>query len=263
VGKAFEIVTGRVTNAGSTITAVTNATGDSNTVRSFDISTSQAHLEQAWALGATAGVVRVRSPRLHDVSQGVRMNYAVTDPRPLLTSYADEGLYAQDTLIIEQSGGGAETDCESVLIYYDDLPGVNARLAMLGDIAPRIAHIMTVEVDLTTGGTAGDYGGSAAINSNFDVLKANTDYAILGYTTSASVLSVGIKSADFGNLRVGGPGHIQRDETRNWFPWLTEKTGRPHIPVFNAANKANTLVDLVHTATSTGITVTLELAQLT
>lgn len=262
MGKAFEVVSGFAVNPGATITVVTDATGDSHVVRSFDISSSMAHLENAWALGGTAGVLRVRSPRLHDVSQGIRMNYAVTDPRPLLSWWGDEPLYAQDSLIVELSGGGAETDGESLLVYYENLPGVNARLAMWSDIQPRIQHIMTVEVDLTTGATAGNYGGSATINSNFDLLKANIDYAILGYTTSVSCQTVGIKSPDFGNLRVGGPGHIQRDETRNWFVNLSDKYQRPHIPIFNAANKGSTFVDLVHNATATAIVVTLQLAQL-
>src|SRR5207253_232823 len=115
----------------------------------------------------------------------------------------------------------------------------------------RIVHISGCEVDLTTGGTAGDYGGAAAINTTFDQFKANTDYAIIGYNTDIACCSVGIRSADFANLRVGGPGTNNKIETRDWFVRMSNAMNLPMIPVFNAANKAGTLVDLVHNATST------------
>jgi hypothetical protein len=122
---------------------------------------------------------------------------------------------------------------------------------------------MGTEVDITTGGTSGDYGGAVAINNTFDQFKANIDYAILGYVTDTAMLSVGVRSPDFGNLRVGGPGTNNKIDTRNWFTNLNLKTGLPTIPVFNAANKSGTLVDVVHNTTSTGVVVTFLCAQLT
>lgn len=258
---AMEVLTGRVVNPGATLTAVTNATGDSLSVRSTAQGTNAWLLNQ-WALGATAGTVRVRSPRMHDNVQGVRTGYAAADPRPLMDWYSDQPLYALDTLIVEQSGGGAETDCESILVYYDDLPGSNARLVTWDQIKGRQMQKLTVEISLTTGGTAGDYGGSTALNATFDLLIGGVDYAILGYVTPASILTVGIKGPDTGNYRVGGPGHVQRDETRNWFVWLAETSGKATIPIINAANKASTFLDVVDTATATARTIDLIVARL-
>lgn len=260
MGLAMEIITGRATNPAS-YTAVTMATGDSATVRNFNQTAGAFFLNQ-WALGATKGSVRVRSPRMHDNVQGIKASFAAATPVPLYNAYMQEALYAQDSLTIEIIDAGTETDMTSMLMFYNDLQGTAARLYHWNELRQRVVHLMGTEVDITTGGTAGDYGGAVAINATFDQFKANTDYAILGYVTDTAMCSVGIKSADFGNLRVGGPGTNNKIDTRDWFSALSLSTGLPTIPVFNAANKANTLVDVVHNATSTAVVVTLLCAQL-
>jgi len=261
MGKAMEVITGFATNPSTTVTAVTMATGDSNNVRNFN-SPAGAHLMGIWALGATAGITRVRSPRLHDNVQGIRESHIAAHSEAVLFEDATQYLYAQDTLTIEITGGGSETDSVSLLNYYDDLPGTAARLYTFPEIKPRIRNIMSTEVDLTTGSTLGSYGGAVPINNTFDQFKANTDYAILGYLSSVEVLTVGIRGSDFGNLRVGGPGTINRLETRRWFVNLSNAFQMPCIPVFNAANKSNTLVDLVSNASGTSVVVDVICAEL-
>jgi len=261
MGLAMEVITGYATNPSTTITAVTMATGDSNNVRNFN-APAAAHLLATWGLGATAGTQRIRSPRMHDNVQGVRENRIAAHSEAVLYDRASQYLYAQDTLTIETSGGGSETDIVTLLNYYDDLPGTSARLYQWQEIKPRIVNLMSTEVDITTGSTLGSYGGAVPINNNFDQFKANTDYAILGYLSSVEVCTVGIRGSDFGNLRVGGPGTINRLETREWFVRLADAFGMPCIPVFNAANKSNTLVDLVHNASGTSVVVDIICAQL-
>jgi hypothetical protein len=260
MGHCFEVLSGRITNQ-ATLTTVTNATGDTTSVRSFAF-TSKAHLYNMWGLGATAGVLRVLSPRMHDNVQNLRMPVVAASPRPMLPEWFDQPLYPQDVLTVAMSGGGAETDCESLLVYYEDLPGVSARIYTWETIKPLIKNVLSIENTVNTGGTAGDYGGSQAINTTFDLLKANTDYAILGYMLSRQICTLGIKSPDFGNLRVGGPGHLQADETRDWFVRMAQETGLPFIPVFNAANKGSTLVDYLDTATATSTTANIIVAEL-
>lgn len=260
MGVAMEIITGKAANPAS-YTAVTMATGDSASVRNFNPG-AQAFFLQQWALGATKGSVRVRSPRLHDNVQGIKASFAAATPVPLFDERLKQPLYAQDSLTIEIIDAGTETDMTSLLLYYSDLPGTNARLYHTNEILPRIQQVMGTEVDITTGGTSGDYGGAVAINTTFDQFKANTDYAILGYVTDTAMLSVGVRSADFGNLRVGGPGTNNKIDTRSWFTQLSDATGLATIPVFNAANKAGTLVDVVHNATGTAVVVTFLCAQL-
>jgi hypothetical protein len=253
VGKAFEVVNGRTLNAAA-LTAVTFATGDSGTVKAFNPAT-RAYLLEMWALGATAPVVRIRSPRLHDNVQNLRFTNVAAVSQPLMGEVVNQPLYPQDVLICELQGGGAETDAMGFINYYEDLPGTDARLFRWEEIKPRVKNAVTIEVTTTTSATAGDYGGAVAINSLFDTLKANVDYAVLGYTTNVNVASVGLRGPDTGNLRVGGPGTNQRLETRQWFRLMSLYNDLPMIPVINAANKGATLVDCVHTTASTVVIV--------
>lgn len=260
MGVAMEIISGKATNPAS-YTALTMATGDSATVRNFP-NPDTAFLLNAWAQGATKGNVRVRSPRLHDNVQGIKASFAAASPVPLFDERSKELLYAQDNLTLEIIDAGTETDMASFLMYYNDLPGTNARLYNWPEVQSRIVHLMGTEVDITSGGTAGDYGGATAINATFDQFKANTDYALLGYVTDTAMCSIGIRSADFGNLRIGGPGSNSKIETRNWFTRLDDCYPMPCVPVFSAANKSNTLVDVLMNTTSTAVTVTFLCAQL-
>lgn len=261
MGVAAEIVSGRVTNPGATITALTADSGDSFAVKSFD-QAKRAWLESVWGQSATAGIVRVRSPRMHDNVQGIRIRLPAATVRSNLPTAARQPLFSQDVLSFEQSGGGAETESASMLIYYDDLPGVAARLVTYEEIYPRIANIVTVETAHTTGATLGDYSGGVALNATFDLLKANVDYALLGYEVDVQVTSVGWRGPDTGNLRIGGPGAIERIDTRDWFVQLSRQENKPFIPVINAANKAPTTVDLVHNTNAIAVNVTSILGEL-
>lgn len=263
MGAALEVISGRVVNPAGTITALTADTGDSFSVRNFD-SPGIACLLDAWALGAnaTGGVARITSPRLHDNVQGIRMKWLSATPQPMLPDWFQQPLEAQDNLTLAMSGDAADTDAMSILNYYSDLPGANARLHGWDEIKPQIRNLLGNEITLTTGATKGDYGGAAAVNTNFDLLKANTDYAILGYDTDTSVQTIGIRGPDTSNFRVGGPGSSSRFETRDWFVRLSTYQQLPLIPVFNAANKAGTLVDVIHNTVGATVVVQLILAEL-
>lgn len=180
----------------------------------------------------------------------------------MLPYYAYQDLYPQDNLIFEQSGGGAETDMASLLVYYDDLPGVDANLMTWDQIKPQVANLVGVECNLTTSATAGQYGGSQALNANFDTLKRNIKYAILGYDTDVAFGTLGITGPDLGNLRVGGPGSIRSELTTGWFADLSMREGKPYVPVINSANVANTTVDIATPATAATVNVTVILAEL-
>lgn len=261
MGRALEIISGKATNPSTTFTALTMATGDSATVRNFQDS-DMAFMEDMWAQGATAGAVRVTSPRLHDNLQGIRLGYAAATPQPLTPPDLKQRLRPQDNLTLQITGGGGEVDVASFLNVYNNLPGVDANLQTWEQVKPQIRNIAGVQTDHTIGATAGDYSGQQTIVSLYDTLKANEHYAILGYLVSAAVCSIGFRSPDFGNLRVGGPGTIQRLETRSWFKDLALRNGEPFIPVFNAANKFSTFVDLFSTATAGAVSVWTILAEL-
>jgi hypothetical protein len=145
---------------------------------------------------------------------------------------------------VQISGGGAELDCGAVLIYYEDLAGVAGRFIDYPTILKSGLNIVTAEVTVTAVAT-GNFGGAVAINSTFDTLKANTDYALLGGMTDTRGTAVGVTGVDFGNLRLGFPAEPSlRDTTNNWFVGLAVSLGLPAIPVFNSANKSAITIDV-------------------
>lgn len=262
MGIAVQLVTGRALNPGAGPTAFTPNTGDTFTVQNFD-NASPAYLDQIWADNAAGGFVRVRSPRLHDQAQGLRVRSAPGASRsPLLDNYSDQVLYASDVLIVEGSGGAAETDNVALLNYYTNLPGAAARFARWSEIQNRVVNLMGSEVALTSGATAGDWGAGTAINATFDNFRANTDYAVLGYTVSAACTAVAIQGPDTSQFRVGGPGIVDPRITRAWFLDMEEQSGRPYIPIINSNNRGGTLAYVAATTASTAVSVSFLLAQL-
>lgn len=244
MGRAFEVITGFTTAASTTVTALTMGTGDSLTVKNAPLG-SDVWLLQVWSQHSSKAMIRIRSPKLHDNVQGIRLATISQNPYPLLPWGFKQKLFPQDALVVEQTGsataGAIETT--SLLIYYSDLPGQDARLISPEEVMRRMVNIVTIENTLALG-TAGGYSGSEAINAEFDVLKANTDYALLGYLCDASTATVGWKGPDTGNLRVGGPGHISiPTQTSDWFVRLSRVYGIPMIPVINMANKGATNID--------------------
>jgi len=258
---ALEVITGRVTNPGAAFTALTANTGNTFNIRDFPES-SNAYLEGIWTQQATAGQVRVRSPRFHDDVQGIRKIAASASVRNLFGDEYEQRLYPNDPLRFDMTGGAAEVDAAAMLVYYRDLGGINARLEMWESIKPRIVDIMGQVVDVAGPATSGDWSAGTTITTPNDNLKADTDYAILGYEVSAECLAVGISGTDTGNLRVGGPGPTEAIETRDWFVSLSRAHGAPHIPVFNSNNRGNTLVFVSRITAAGTVNVSLELARL-
>lgn len=261
MGAAFEIVSGRVSDPGAALTALTPNTGDSFTVRSFP-EASKAHLANIWSENASGGVLSIHSPRLHDDVQGIRLQVPAAQTVQELPLHAWQELFPNDPLNVSMSGGAAEEDLLSYLVYYDNLGGINQALAMWAEVRPRIVNLMGLEVDLASGATAGDYGGTRAMNADFPQLKAGLTYAVLGYTCASAFGTLGIKGTDTGNLRVGGPGSTRTDITAGWFINLSEKLGKPCIPLIQADNAPNTNLDLTASDTATAHHVSLVLAQL-
>jgi hypothetical protein len=257
---AIDTVVGTASNPGATFTAVTPNAGDSTTVRNAP-STSSIMLEQVVRAGATSGAVRVRSPLLHDDVQGLHW-YSAQDPSVLLMPpQAGQKLRSGDNLIVELTGGTAETDLAALVIYYSDLPGAQARLHSWGDIAGNVANIETVHVTTLAAGTAGTWADTPIINTE-NLLKADTDYAVLGYVVEEAAGGViGVRGSETGNLRVCGPSTNDDFETSYFFVDQSQRHGTPHIPVFNSNNRASFYVSTALTPASQ-VDVTLVCAQL-
>lgn len=270
MGAALQLLTGFVTAPDTTQTALTMASGDSLTVRNA-APDSPVRLLTTWADKQVRGILRVRSPKLHDNVQGIRLADIASEVQPLLPMGHQQRLYPQDALTVDLSGSATAGDIETacLLVYYPDLPGQSARFISPADLKAKMKNIVSVENSLATG-TAGGYSGEEALNADFDLLKANTDYALIGYLCSpvagqtvGECAAVGWRGADTGNLRVGGPGtDTDRWLTNRWFVFLSEQFGLPLIPVFNSANKAGILVDAAQDENGIDVIVTSIFAEL-
>jgi hypothetical protein len=263
MGYAMELVAGFTTAPGATITAVTLAAGNSLTVRNARLD-SRAWLLSLWTDHQVAGIVHLRSAKLHDNVQGIRARTMISEVQPVLPRRFRQPLVPQDTLILAQSGSAVAGDIESAcfLAFYEDLPGTDGQFIDAGTLAEKTIEIVTVETSHTTAATGG-YSGEVALNSSFDLLKANEYYALIGYDVSAECAAVRIRGADTGNLGVGGPGSdTDRHLTRDWFRGLAADFDMPLIPVFNSANKGGILCDAVQDENAAAVVVNWIFARL-
>lgn len=263
MGRALEVLTGIATAPSTTFTALTAASGNTFTVRNFPFE-GDARLLQAWVDSQADGELRVRSPRMHDQVQGLRLGHITSIVQPLMPWGFSQPLFPQDGLTVELTGSGTGGDIETacLLVYYEDLPGIDAMLMHPAEVLGRVQHVLSVENTLALG-TSGGYSGEEAIDAEFDLLKANTLYAILGGYVEDECAVIRYRGPDFGNLGVGFPG-IDADpqHTTDWFVKLSRHYDLPLIPVFNSANKSNVLIDGAQDENGTDVTVITLLAEL-
>jgi len=260
MGVALELAIAQVTAPGGTVTAMTALTGDTLTIRN---TSKKVSLLAAWQQRQAAGVSRIVSPLLHDNVRGIQFGGPAgfgfgCSGRPL------QEVYAQDVLSISGSGSGVAGDIEqtAILVRYDDLPGIDGNFIGADDFYKRALNVIGVRQSVASVAT-GQYGASASIVALDDVLKANTEYAFLGIQMpNGNVTAVGVRSPDWGNLRVGVPAQNDGYRYRRYFLGLAVDTGLRCIPVFNSANKATTLVDMAGNENAGTSTPTIMLAEL-
>ncbi len=271
MGMGLEVIEGFATAPGATFTALTMSAGNSLQVRNGPLG-KKIYLLTMWAANQVTGVFRIRSPRLHDNVQGIRGTVVgvntTAHAQTLTPDDLMQPLISQDVLIAELTGSAVAGDIESgaALLWYEDLPGINARLITDPQLATRGVNIFTVEVALTPG-AGGGFTGARSINATFDLFKANTDYALVGYLVNAEAAAVRFTGIDTGNLGVGGPGSTaatvpERRLTEEWFQRISRLTALPTIPVFNSANKFGITVDAATNENATAVTVTAVMVEL-
>lgn len=256
---SVDTVLTQVTNSAA-LAAVTVANGDSLTVRSF-APPALAYLDDVIIKGGQSVTARLTSPYLHDTTRGITIISAGAPTVDALPKYGHQFLSTQDTLVLQATSGAANSSVVALQNYYTDLGASDARLYGWGDVSGLIKEIKPVEVDCTTSGTIGEWS-DTLITTTENLLKANTDYAVLGYVVDVACAVVGIKGQDTGSLRICGPGSTNTYETSSYFVDKSNNTGRPYIPVINAANANNTSASTADDAASTAVKVQLVLAEL-
>lgn len=257
---SIDTILAHVTNDAA-LTAVTVAAGDSLTVRSF-APPSLALLDDVTLRGgAAAAEVRITSPYLHDTTRGITLTSAQSPAVGLIPRNVAQFLASQDTLDVSATSGAADSTVIALHAYYTDLGASNARLHSWGDVGGLIKQVKPLECDAEASATIGAWN-DVALTTTENLLKANTDYAVLGYVLDTECAVVGIRGQDTGSLRITGPGSTDTNITSDYFVRRANETGRPYIPVINAANAGNTSVSLADNAASTAVKVQLILAEL-
>lgn len=253
----LEVITSFATAPGvAAFAATTMASGNSATVRNARLN-SKVWLVDTWAFNNAAGTMRIRSPKLHDAVNGIRLPITANDATPLLHRGYPQVLIPQDVMTLEIQGSAVAGQIETMsqLIWYEDLPGQAARFIDVPTLMKAGVNVMGVQLAITPG-VAGGYSGQRAINADNDNFKANTDYALIGYQLSAAAATVRWQGVDVGNLGLGGPGVVtSKDLTAEWFIDKARFYSMPLIPVFNSANRGGILVDVATSQAGTAVTV--------
>lgn len=261
MGAALVVDAGAVAiGTGPVLTPVPAGSGSTFTVRNSAL-TSGVSLLDVWSKGAAAGRVQITSPNLVPVTNGIRIQTPTGLADFLLPGPPFQSLVPQDNLSVSADGTAADVYAVALQSYYDDLPGGSPVLKMPGDVAGQTEFVFGWPVAAAASATAGNQA-ETAITATVDSSTANRWYALLGILTDTQVAAVGISGVDTSQLFVGAPGDTNPVRMRNYFADLSVRSGKPCVPLFNAANKASTNVVVVDNAASTAINATMIVAQL-
>jgi len=259
----LDLISFAVTAPGAGPTACVAVAGDPAQVRNSAAS-SNVRLIAAWTKAQAVGFSQILFPSGHDMVRNLRFRNVANDPANKLSLGISQFMRPQDPLTVSQSGSAVAGDVETVhmMFHYEDLPGVAGRLIMPSEVESRGEELVTVE-DTTTATAGGVYSGARALNAGSDLLKANTDYAIVGANIGIVCGALTIRGTDSGNLRCAIPGLAGAAfQTANWFRFLSDWTGLPCVPVFNSANKAAIFVENITDENVTAVPFSLNLVQL-
>ena len=154
MGLALETIVGYNGNltGSTTFDALTAATGDTFSVRSF-VDGSKCWLEDVFAADDDSIFqLSIKSPRMHDQVKGLllagtNLSVAVEQvfvPAPLIPGYVQQQLYSTDVLSVTMNGTAADIVCAAFNIRYENLGGINARLFNWDTIRPKIVNYVGI-----------------------------------------------------------------------------------------------------------------------
>lgn len=255
---------------GGAFEALAAVSGDSLGVIYFNPG-SNAYVEEVFTMNSTQRMeVAIFSPRFGDNQFGLRLQHAFNPTvsaaggvtQFLLPPQLDIPIYSTDVLTVQVNAPAAAGNADVVLQqYYEDVPGTGQRLANFVQIEPLIIRTLGIEVTVTPG-TTGQPGTAVALNANDDRLRADTDYALLGYSTDLLSGCFRLKGPDTGFFNVPMPCSFDARNTSGYFVFQDQLRNTPHIIVLNSNNKGVTLIDGVAANNPGATKVSLVLAEL-
>lgn len=258
LGLDLQAFTSTSTGAGNFI-AATPFTGSVAAVRNF-AGTDKALLLGFGRKGATVGTARLKSNLFHDDLQALRFRALAADPTSHIPHWVPNLLYAQDAPAVDGDGTNLEVEAYWTSLYYSNLPGAGARLHSPADILPNVDLLVGQQVTISA--VAPPAFATALLTSLYNTLKANRDYAVLGFQSDVALAAVGIQGADTSNLVAGYGCPTDIWKTKDAFVRLSYEYQLPLIPVINAANAPATNVNVYNDIAAAGVNVTFILGLL-
>ena len=240
------------TLGGGAFEALAAISGDSLAILFFDPS-SNAYVEEVISGNSTQRMeVAIFSPRFGDNQFGLRSQHMFNPtqaspagpPQWLMPRELDIPVFPSDVLNVQVNAPAAAGNANvSMQLYYQNVPGAGQRLATW-DQVKGIGFVRVLGIEVTvTPGTTGQAGTAVAINANDARLRANLDYAILGYTTDTSGLCFRLRGPDTSGFNILLPVSFDARNTADYFIFQDLLHVGPHIPIVNSNNAGSTLVD--------------------
>lgn len=254
--------------------SLTANSGDSLGVASFQ--NGGARLAEAWAIDsdsvAEGEIIYTRPDSTHDQQNGYRFEVpavslggaGTTAAFNVLPGGFEIPVFPNDTATVKVTGTAADDFILSMLIEYDDLPGVgDAQFAHWSQIQSlRKSNVGMNQVPVASA-TPGAYGASRALNADDSRYHANTWYAILGCTVQTPVTTISLFGPPWGGQRIGLPAGVLFLNSNTYFVEQSLKRQKPLIPFFHQADAANILVQIADGEASTSPKVDWNLIELT
>jgi hypothetical protein len=259
----WELIGFSATAPGAGGAAAAAYSGDSLVVRNA-VAGTKVRLINLWVNKQTAGFVQVTHPSGNDVTRDIRYADQATNPLPMMSYPAVEYMQPQELMSVTIGGSATAGDFEQgiLAIWYENSPGLNGRFITPEDVAAQRIRAVTVQGSIAAG-AGGGWTGAEALNADSDLLRANTDYAIIGGVIQVRCNALGIIAPDWSNMRLGIPGNATRaDLTASFFADLSHSTGLPMIPVFNSANKAGISISAGQDENAAAVPYALNLVEL-
>ncbi len=246
--------------------ALAPGTGDSLTFQNVPQG-SPAYVSEIWGVdNAAACEFSIYATRWHDQTYGIRgevpssaSTVPVKRPWPISPQGIDQPIYPSDVMVVQANGTASDNANLTMCVYYENLPGIDARLASYDFVKTQTKNLVGIHVALTPG--AGNWGSAVALNASDNRLHAGVDYAVLGFTSNLALAAVGLSGVDTGNLRTGGPVLGDANHDANLFVDFARAYSAPLIPVINANNAGAINVQAAHT-TATATVIDVMLAEL-
>lgn len=259
----LDLISFTVTAPGAAITNATVLAGDPASVRNGRADAS-IRLLASWTKSQLAGRTQIVFPSGNDQTRNITFRNVANQPDNKMPLGMPQIMQPQDPITVGNIGSVTAGDIETthLLFHYEDLPGIGGRLLMPDEVISRGVRQVTIE-DTVTATVGGTYSGARAWNANVALLRANTDYAVIGAVVGVTCGALTIRGTDSGGLRCAIPG-LSGDAniTVQWFRTLADYYGIPTIPVFNSANAAAIFTEVVQDENLTAVPFSLCLVEL-